>query len=250
MSLSWPPAYSIRISQRARRLILQFSPRTGLEVIVPQHLKRRSLDPQADIDALLTEKRRWVERALAQYQPASPLVLPTTLNLLGIQKTIQLQYKPFNNDQIKMLCTFCGKKLAARPCPHEAYSLAGPIEDYKKVFNTLRKFLKIMAIHFLAPWLRELSLETGLIYTALSFRRQSTLWGSCTAAKKISLNIHLLFLPAHLVRYVLLHELCHLQHLNHSKRYWQLLKKFDPHCLQHRKSLLSAMQYLPAWLHA
>lgn len=53
-------------------------------------------------------------------------------------------------------------------------------------------------------------------------------WGSCSESGKLSLNTHLVKLPQSLIHSVLLHELCHLKHLNHSKAFYALLASFDP----------------------
>lgn len=62
-------------------------------------------------------------------------------------------------------------------------------------------------------------------------------WGSCSAAGRISLNSHLGKLPENLVRYVVLHELCHLVHLNHSRRYYALLDAYMPGWERERAAL-------------
>ncbi|MCK5565771.1 MAG: DUF45 domain-containing protein [Planctomycetes bacterium] len=62
-------------------------------------------------------------------------------------------------------------------------------------------------------------------YRQMTFRCQKTKWGSCSSKGNISLNINIAFLPEHLQDYLLLHELCHLHHMNHSKQFWAELNK-------------------------
>jgi predicted metal-dependent hydrolase len=57
-------------------------------------------------------------------------------------------------------------------------------------------------------------------YNRAVFRRQKTRWGSCSGRNNINLNINMAALPQHLQDYVLLHELVHTKHKNHSKRFW------------------------------
>ena len=64
----------------------------------------------------------------------------------------------------------------------------------------------------------------------------------------ICLNYKLLFLPPQITRYVLIHELCHTVHMNHSKEFWQLVKKNDPLYKQWDHDLKNANQYIPQWL--
>ena len=66
----------------------------------------------------------------------------------------------------------------------------------------------------------ELAKENGYRYNRLTFRRQKTLWGSCSSTNNISLNISLMYLPEELVDYVILHELAHTKVKDHSSRFW------------------------------
>jgi hypothetical protein len=71
--------------------------------------------------------------------------------------------------------------------------------------------------------LKELAAQHGFRYQNAGIRNQKTRWGSCSSKNNISLNIHLLNLPDHLRDYVILHELVHTEHKNHSKRFWSRL---------------------------
>ena len=66
-----------------------------------------------------------------------------------------------------------------------------------------------------------------LPYNRAAFRCQKTKWGSCSSRNNISLNINIAFLPVHLQDYILLHELCHIRHKNHGKKFWTEL---DTYC--------------------
>ncbi len=71
--------------------------------------------------------------------------------------------------------------------------------------------------------LKELSEATGLRYGKLSIRAARTKWGSCSGRNDISLSLYLMTLPEHLRDFVMLHELCHTLHHNHSPRFHALL---------------------------
>ncbi len=74
--------------------------------------------------------------------------------------------------------------------------------------------------------LERFSDEYGLPYQRAAFRCQKTKWGSCSGQNNISLNINIAFLPVHLQDYILLHELCHIRHKNHSKAFWTQLGEY------------------------
>ena len=83
------------------------------------------------------------------------------------------------------------------------------------------------------------SKQYNLSYRRAAFRCQKTRWGSCSNQNNINLNINLVFLPHHLQDYVLLHELCHIRHKNHSDGFWTLL---DTYCVGKAKELANELK--------
>jgi predicted metal-dependent hydrolase len=77
----------------------------------------------------------------------------------------------------------------------------------------------------------------GFTYSSVRFTHASSRWGSCNAKKAISLNIALMNLPYELIDYVLLHELAHTVHLNHSPSFWKEVLRTDSDYALHRKQL-------------
>jgi predicted metal-dependent hydrolase len=71
--------------------------------------------------------------------------------------------------------------------------------------------------------LADLARAHGFTYMSVKTRKSKTRWGSCSSKKTISLSYYLLLLPSHLIDYVMLHELCHTVHMNHSPAFWALL---------------------------
>jgi hypothetical protein len=76
--------------------------------------------------------------------------------------------------------------------------------------------------------LRELAAQHGFTVKAVTVRAQRTRWGSCSPTGRISLNWRLLQLPPSVSDYVLLHELAHTTHLNHSARFWREVERICP----------------------
>ena len=81
------------------------------------------------------------------------------------------------------------------------------------------ELLRHKAKDYLPQRLEELSRLTGLKYNKVTIRAARTKWGSCTAQNNISLSLDLMTLPNHLIDYVLIHELCHTIHHNHSPKF-------------------------------
>lgn len=88
--------------------------------------------------------------------------------------------------------------------------------------------LRATAKRELPARLHALAAQHGYTVTAVSIRAQRTRWGSCSPTGRISLNWRLILLPADVADYVLLHELAHLRHLNHSTRFWQEVARICP----------------------
>lgn len=96
------------------------------------------------------------------------------------------------------------------------------------------KFYEEAAERVLPNRVRDLSEMTGLKPTKVSLRKQRTLWGSCSAAGSIQLNWKLISAPINVIDYVVIHELAHLKHPNHSKHFWNEVAQFCPEYKQHK----------------
>ena len=76
---------------------------------------------------------------------------------------------------------------------------------------------------------------------------QRTRWGSCSAQGTISLNASLLFVEPAVTGYLLVHELSHLRHLNHSRSFWRLVERFEPDYRRLDRALSESWTRVPAW---
>lgn len=81
---------------------------------------------------------------------------------------------------------------------------------------------------YLPKRVAELAAEHGFEYNRVYIKHNSSNWGSCSSKKNINLNLNLMRVPAELQDYVILHELCHLRHMNHGKEFHALLESLCP----------------------
>lgn len=77
----------------------------------------------------------------------------------------------------------------------------------------------------------------GFTYNRIFIKNQRTRWGSCSSKDNISLNMKLVRLPLEMQDYVILHELVHTKHKNHSKKFWQAMDKLVGDSKQLRKQM-------------
>ena len=133
-------------------------------------------------------------------------------------------------------------------CSGSQLVLSGRTSDDKLCVAALKRWLASVAKKEFVPQLQALSARTGNPFSKMHIRGQRTCWGSHSSNGTISLNYCLLFLDPRDVRYVMIHELCHARHMNHSRRYWALVRRFEPDYRQIDKALNSAWKRIPTWV--
>ena len=109
-----------------------------------------------------------------------------------------------------------------------------------KILAALRKEAK----SYLPRRLSFLAKEHGFSFARSKITHSSSRWGSCSSSGTISLNIGMMNLPFELIDYVIIHELCHTRHMNHSTKFWDEVAKFDPHYKIHRNELKKYSPYI------
>lgn len=167
---------------------------------------------------------------------SKPKLEMNNLNLRAIDQIWQLEYIQTADQSLRLLVSPGGQR---------AIKLYGATHDLAALKKLLERWLKQQAEQHLFPWLQRLSVQHKLGFNRVILRGQRTIWGSCSHDKSISLNYKLLFLPPEYAQHVMLHELCHTKHLNHSQRFWNLLQKLDPHTPEYRKILIRADSFVP-----
>ena len=83
----------------------------------------------------------------------------------------------------------------------------------------------------------ELIRLTGLVPNKVRIRNIKYAWGSCSQNKNITINYNLIKYDKNVIRYVIIHELCHLKYMNHSKKFWNLVERYMPDYKNIRKEL-------------
>jgi predicted metal-dependent hydrolase len=232
------PAYRVRESPRAKHVRLKMSARDGLTVVVP-----RNFD-QCRIPELLERKKHWLEKATIKaeeqrkfFTPPPPGNVPERITLRAIGQEWTVDYRLTEVPWV-----------AAVERQSNRLLVYGDTDDAAKCKAALRRWLSRKTHEHLVPWLQQLAAEHKFTIHRILVKSQRTRWASCSRHKTISINQKLLFTPGHLVRYVFIHKLCHTRYLNHSFKFWGLVREQEPQYKQFDEELRRAWQYLPAWI--
>ena len=100
------------------------------------------------------------------------------------------------------------------------------IEDFK--IKNIDSFYKKEILKYLPDLVQEYSIKMNLMPTSISYRKNKRTWGSCNYKNGLNFNILLMKFPIELMEYVIIHELAHIQHKNHSKNFWDLVESYCP----------------------
>ena len=107
------------------------------------------------------------------------------------------------------------------------------LADFK--INNLDDFYKKEIIKYLPNLVQEYSNKMKLFPISIKYRKNKRTWGSCNYKNELNFNILLMKFPIELMEYVVIHELAHIKHKNHSKRFWDLVEEFCPDYKQREK---------------
>jgi len=223
----------IRVSRRARRLAVRVYPDARVEVVVPARARPR------EVESFLASQREWIEskRAQALRNRPAPEIFPPASLLLGV-----------TGENLRL--HLAGGMGRLRVIEKDGLLQVSGAFTTASLKAALRGWLLSAARARLEPRLEALAASTGVAYERLSVRRQRSRWGSCSVRGTISLNACLLFQRPEVVDYLIVHELMHVKHMNHSKRFWQAVEK---NCAGWRaldQELLQGWRRVPRWIFA
>lgn len=195
-------------SRRSRRISLSVRPPGKIRLSYPYGVTLN------DALKFMVSKEEWLERTLEKYSHKRPELISVPYST----RAHELVLVPTEKEKISVR-TGDGKIIVSYP-----FHL--PI-DSDEVQTAARKGIeeawKHEAKNILPSRLSEISRKTGLKFRSVTIRNTVSKWGSCSARDDISLSIHLMRLPNHLIDYILIHELCHTVHKNHGPDFHALL---------------------------
>jgi predicted metal-dependent hydrolase len=224
-------SWSVRQSARARRLSVRVFRHGAVEIIVPPRTS-----PQR-VSAFVSEHREWIERQRRRSAPASHWPMPpATLNLSAL------------GEHWRCVSNAGAGRVRVREIGADQLQLRGRLDEVDQLRSALRHWLAQHAQRQFEAPLRALAVQMGVEPGRLQVRCQRTRWGSCSRQGTISLNVCLLFQTPEVLRYLMVHELAHLRHMNHSVRFWADVARQEPHWKALDRELLQGWRRVPSWM--
>ncbi|MBI3991973.1 MAG: M48 family metallopeptidase [Candidatus Lambdaproteobacteria bacterium] len=235
--------YTLRRSRRRRTISVTIDPDRGMLVHCPQRL------PQAEIDAFLRRKAKWIRSKMALIDSIRASQKPISwqdgaaLPYQGASYTLRIRADAsggsvsLHGGIIEVACGLAGQQ----PADETSESLV--MAWYRR---EAERVIQQRVAHFQE--------HVGVTPSRVCVKDQKRRWGTCTSRGALYFNWRLILAPLHVLDYVVVHELCHLLELNHSPRFWSLVSSVLPDYRQRRSWLRQQgasleIQQRPAMVH-
>jgi len=203
--------YMVRRSERARRVRVTVDHR-GVEVVLP----RRA--PEREAAAAIRELEPWILRRVRELERAQEAVAARGDSVPYLGEVLTVRREP--------------GRMRVHRRGMELLTPAGP-----ERVPALERWYRRAAHDEIAPRLERACALAGSSYSKLTIRGQKTRWASCSRSGAMSFNWRLLLAPEAVLDYVVWHEVCHLEVMDHSPRFWSLLERWCPDHREHSRWL-------------
>lgn len=235
-------AVEIRRRSFRRSISIYLYPNKPIKVVAA-----KSTPTKAIVDFLM-KKQDWIEKTFEKFSeitekfPEKKIKAYENFPFLGrdrhLKVVITLHKKAFVSVTDENLLLHI---------PRDSWSADSLINEHPTALKEIRHFYKREAVNLLTERMLYWSKQMNLHPSEVKFREQRTRWGSCSSRKIINLNWRLIVFTQEIIDYVIVHELAHLQHMNHSSRFWSLVEKHISNYRDIVKSLKQS-QYLVDFL--
>lgn len=210
------------VVRRSARNITMRVKEDGLHVTTP---------PYRSITALLEAIAPFRERLRNVCSEIKPKPFDLNFSIEAECFRLKLETSPLKNFTVSMR-----DETVVIACPAHADFTTDRVQTLVK--NAVIRAMRKKAEEYLPPLVQYWSSLFDLPYNKVTISKARSRWGSCSSKRDISLSFYLMLLPAHLMDYVILHELAHTREMNHGPKFWELLNQLtDGKALALRKEL-------------
>lgn len=210
------------VVRRSARNITMRVKEDGLHVTTP---------PYRSITVLLEAIAPFRERLRNVCSEVKPKPFDLNFSIEAECFRLKLETSPLKNFTVSMR-----DETVVIACPAHADFTTERVQTLVK--NAVMRAMRKKAEEYLPPLVQYWSSLFDLPYNKVTISKARSRWGSCSSKRDISLSFYLMLLPAHLMDYVILHELAHTREMNHGPKFWELLNQLtDGKALALRKEL-------------
>ncbi len=202
------------VSKKIKRISLVLESKSKITIKTPPKIKAHQLREIIDIH------KEWILKSLHKVPSKNKFdfIVGSTLPFLGNKYPID-----FIDDE-----KYKNVKVTLENEKFIIYHNSLIHKEYDNFHDGLKKFYKLNALKVIDPIFDIWTYKTQLTPNQIGYRFAKRRWGSCSGINNISINYMLLQFPLNAIKYVVLHELCHIQEKNHSKRFWNLVSLYMP----------------------
>ena len=221
--------YKLVKSKRAKYIRIKISALGEVSVVLPRGVAAKHAH------GFIQTKSHWIAKTIKAIPVTKNNEFPESLDLKLLDEHWAIIYTkhtpPLLHDNSYQNVIYL-KEISTN-----TLEIQGGIDDWENAKKVINMWCKQKAKIIFSEMLEGLAEHHGFHFNKLSIRSQKTRWGSCASNKNISLNSKLLLMPEHIVKYVMIHELCHTIEMNHSAKFWDLVEDCDPQYRENRKQL-------------
>jgi predicted metal-dependent hydrolase len=216
-------SYNLKRSHIARLIWLDVKRQTGLTVTIPHYYNIKYLQSYLESNA------SWILRNVSKYCADAPVAVAA-----APQSTNTISYL---GKSLKVMQNRCGCGLNAIELQQNKLIVSLNSSGTRLSAQELQQWLIVQATRLINEKVKKFSLIMGLAYNRVVIRDQRSRWGSCSCRRNLNFNWRLIMAPEPVLDYVIIHELCHLKEMSHSRSFWDLVALYCPQWHEHRNWL-------------
>lgn len=222
------PSYTLRRSARAKRTRIVVTA-DKIEVVAPLKVS------ESKIQAFVKSQQDWIRQAMARVSQRTPATVG-----LAPADYVEAAEIPYRGERIPLtIKASSGRSPRIQLLPSRQLAVYLPVSHHASAHSdvirqALERWMKQQARVEALLLIEKHAARLTLKPRSLKIKTQKSRWGSCGPHNDINLNWLLMLAPPIVMEYVVLHELCHIRHKNHSRDFWSLVAEHMPDYLQHR----------------
>jgi predicted metal-dependent hydrolase len=221
-------SYIRKVHPRARSIKIRVKPDGQVVVTTPRWT------PKFLVDRFVKSQQAWIDGSRSKIQDSPPF-----------GRGLAPLREGGKNQELKGKVAIFGKKYHQKLISSHDLPYGVSIDGQNLVINNfaakklnhqmlLDRFLKNTAQKYIIPRTHALATKMKVDFKKITLRQQSTRWGSCSSRGNLNFNWRLIHYLPKIIDYVIIHELSHRVHMNHSREFWGLVGRFDPEYPKHK----------------